>query len=121
MAIPARLAKSLTGSRSLVAKVQGHHDAGLGHVFAGARDVHAARVVRHVVHELRFVVTHHPPGQPLIDGEAELPVQFRVDVAREDADQLTRRLVEHADVHGVVDDYVLEHGGDAREDLALVE
>ena len=105
----------------LAAHAEGHHDARLGHVLPGAGDVHAARVAGHVVHELRLVVTHHPAGQPLVDGEPELLVELGVDVARVDAHQLARLLVEHADVHGVVDDDVLEHGGDAREHLALVE
>ena len=105
----------------LAEHAQRDDDARLRHVLAGAGDVHAARVVHHVVDELRLVVPHDPAGEALVDGDAELLVELGVDVARVDAHQLARPLVEQPDVHGVVVDDVLEHRRDAREHLALVE
>ena len=105
----------------LAEHAQRHDDGGLRHVLAGARDVHAARVASHVVDQLRLVVADDPAGEALVDGDAELLVELRVLVARVDAHQLARLVVQQPDVHGVVVDDDLEHLGDAHEHLALVE
>ena len=98
-----------------------HDDARLRLSNLGTRDLGDARIVRHVVDELSLVVAHDPTTHALVDRHAEVLVDLGVGVARVDAHELPRLLVEQPDVHGIEVDHGLEPRGDLAEHGGLVQ
>ena len=106
----------------LVAHGQRDEDARLLLVPLGARDVHRARVLGHVVDELGLVVADHPAADALVDGDGEVEDLLLVLlVARVDGDELPALGVDQPHVHGVVVDDLLERVGDVLQHLGLLE
>ncbi len=138
MAMAARLAKSWTisSSRSLerapgqpvdgqqaddrAHEAQRHEHRRL-RLEVGAGHEHAARIVGHVVDELRLVVAHDPAADALVERLAEAQHLVGPFVLGEDRDELVGALVDQGDVDGVVVDEHLEDVGDLHEDGRGVE
>ena len=80
-----------------------------------------ARIARHVVHELRFVVTHDPAADADVERGAPVLDVVGVAVAGVSAVELVGLGVDQADLHAVVVDHALDQRGDAREDVVVVE
>ena len=117
------LAQAVEGEHAdhLVAQRERRDDARLG-LPLGARHQRAARVVQHVVDQLRLVVLQDPPADADVDGAAPGAHLLAVEVVRVVAAvELVRLLVDQADLQRVVVDDLLEERGDAREDLAGLE